>query len=217
MEPGTLYLATHRTAPDHNRFEGTAVSGDGTDVAPDAVALDRHWSVRAFDLADPLQVCVDLTDIRAVMQPEQLVLLRREGPGAPWIPLDSYLEERAEASYLCATNVATNAEIGIGGEDAVNPLPVEPGMPVLRPLTLETYPNPTREGSTVQLAVPANGVVTLEAFDVIGRRVTLLHEGPLPAGEHTFFFNAAQRPPGIYLLRARTAVGTVTGRLIVVR
>lgn len=48
---------------------------------------------------------------------------------------------------------------------------------------LSTYPNPVRERATIELAVKEAQEVTVAVYDVLGRRVTTLHAGPLPAEE----------------------------------
>ncbi len=39
-------------------------------------------------------------------------------------------------------------------------------------------------------------------FDLLGRRVAVLHDGPLTAAEHTFAFHASTLPAGVYVVRA---------------
>lgn len=58
------------------------------------------------------------------------------------------------------------------------------------------------------LDLPADAVVTLDVYDVAGRRVAALHDGPLAAGRHRFALApgaGVARPPasGVYFGRAR--------------
>jgi hypothetical protein len=69
---------------------------------------------------------------------------------------------------------------------------------------------------TVTLAAP--GTVTAAVYDVLGRRVALLHEGALEAGSHALRLNGAGLPSGRYLLRvAAEGRAPVTHRLVVAR
>lgn len=65
------------------------------------------------------------------------------------------------------------------------------------------FPNPFNPQTTFSLAVPTDQHVRVEVFDLLGRRVALLHDGPLAAGTpHRFAFEASRLPSGTYLLRA---------------
>ena len=77
-------------------------------------------------------------------------------------------------------------------------VPVEvPGVYQLSP----AYPNPFNPSTQLTLAVAREQHVRLSIFDVQGRLVTRLYEGPLAA--HTtfrFVFNAASQPSGLYVI-----------------
>jgi hypothetical protein len=49
----------------------------------------------------------------------------------------------------------------------------------------QNFPNPFNPATTVRYSVPESGQVRLDVFDVRGRLVTTLVNGPVPAGEHT--------------------------------
>lgn len=64
-------------------------------------------------------------------------------------------------------------------------------------------PNPFAAATSFALTMPEAGPVRVEVFDVLGRRVAVLHDGPLAAGvEHGFTFHAAALPAGVYVVRA---------------
>jgi hypothetical protein len=63
-------------------------------------------------------------------------------------------------------------------------------------------PNPTATTAafTVRLATPE--AVTVDLVDALGRRVAVLHDGPLSAGaDHRFVLSAAGYPAGVYIVR----------------
>ena len=65
------------------------------------------------------------------------------------------------------------------------------------------YPNPFNPETQFTLSVARAQHVRVEVYDVAGRRVALLHDGPLPAHEaHAFTFDAGRLPSGLYLYRA---------------
>ncbi len=82
---------------------------------------------------------------------------------------------------------------------------------------LTAYPNPARGASTLRLTLPSPQVATVAVYDLLGRRVAVLHDGPLAAGEHTLSFDAADLPSGVYLVRAAVGGEVTTRRITVVR
>ncbi|MDX1532391.1 MAG: T9SS type A sorting domain-containing protein, partial [Rhodothermales bacterium] len=79
------------------------------------------------------------------------------------------------------------------------------------------YPNPFRGRSTFTLAVVGAEAVTIAVFDGLGRRVAVLHEGPLPAGTHTFGLDGAALPAGVYVVRAVGETVTAARRVTLLR
>ena len=94
------------------------------------------------------------------------------------------------------------------------PLPVNTEEQPDRPsATLyPAYPNPFTEQTTLHFRLAAPGPVRLAVYDVLGRRVRVLHDDPLPAGEHRITWDgldeADERLAGsTYLLRLETPNG----------
>ena len=75
--------------------------------------------------------------------------------------------------------------------------------------------NPSPVGGSVTLTAPAAGDVTLELFDVVGRRVATLVDGPV-LGERTVRLSDALAA-GVYVLRLTTESGSLARTLTVVR
>ncbi len=76
-------------------------------------------------------------------------------------------------------------------------------------------PNPASSRSAFQLHLDRPQPVRVDVFDVLGRRVSTLYEGMLPAGVHPFALDVRRLPAGLYVVRARGAEAQVTRRLIV--
>jgi len=81
-------------------------------------------------------------------------------------------------------------------------------------------PNPLKPGAVVaiDLAVPAR--VTLDLYDVAGRRVRRLQDGTLSAGPHRLEWNGQDQsgralPRGVYILRLTWAGSTSTRKVVV--
>ncbi len=65
------------------------------------------------------------------------------------------------------------------------------------------YPNPFNPITTIRFALPSAERVTLDVYDVVGRRVARLIDARLPAGFHEARFNANRFASGMYLYRIR--------------
>ncbi len=81
-------------------------------------------------------------------------------------------------------------------------------------------PNPARESVRFEIGLPGAGEVTLEVFDLVGRRVRVIASGPHPAGPATVAWDLCDHAgvrvaPGLYVVRARAA-GDVAVRRVVV-
>lgn len=78
-------------------------------------------------------------------------------------------------------------------------------------------PNPARGSAHVALSLPQAGTVTVEVLDALGRRVLVVHDGPLGAGTHALALDTQALPAGVYLLRAEASGTQATRRLVVAR
>jgi hypothetical protein len=95
--------------------------------------------------------------------------------------------------------------------------PGEPG-PADAALALRPpAPNPARGAVrlTADLAAPAD--LRLEVFDVLGRRVAVVAEGPAPAGRSAWDWDAGGLPAGVYVVRLTAGEAVRTRRLTVAR
>jgi len=74
----------------------------------------------------------------------------------------------------------------------------------------------------VSFALPTSSQVTVEVYDMTGRRVRRLVEGHRGAGLHAFTWNGRDDrgrgvASGVYLVRAATADHAATKRAVLVR
>jgi photosystem II stability/assembly factor-like uncharacterized protein len=66
---------------------------------------------------------------------------------------------------------------------------------------LAIYPNPSSGAPTVALELADAADIRVAVYDILGRRVALLHDGPLHTGEHRFTFDGIDLPSGTYVVR----------------
>lgn len=65
----------------------------------------------------------------------------------------------------------------------------------------QNYPNPFNPGTVISYRLPMQSDVTLEVYDMIGRRVAVLENGMRSAGLHEVYFNASDLSSGMYIYR----------------
>lgn len=78
------------------------------------------------------------------------------------------------------------------------------------------YPNPATNHATMTVDLPSPDVISVSAYDVLGRRVATLAEGPYAAGSHSLRWRT-ELAPGVYFIRLDAGGRSVTRRVTVVR
>lgn len=79
------------------------------------------------------------------------------------------------------------------------------------------YPNPFNPATTIRFELPSAADVQLDVYDVMGRRVRTLYEGPLSSGAHSFAFDAQGLASGTYLARLVAAGTVVTTKMVLAK
>ncbi len=65
----------------------------------------------------------------------------------------------------------------------------------------QNYPDPFNPSTTISFDQPKSGAASLEIFNSLGQRISILYNGDLNAGKHVFNWNATDYPSGVYLYR----------------
>jgi len=177
--------------------------------APDA-GPDGEWGTDDDDYGnlrlDEGSPALGFGDLDLV--PEDEFDLDGDGVTGELLPFDLDSESRVQDG-----NVELGAYEGTG-----SPVSSEDGASVTGAIALAAaYPNPARGRSTLVLTLDSAERVEVAVYDVLGRRVARLHDGPLASGTHPFTVGDAALPAGLYLVRAASAAGTVTRRVTIVR
>ena len=103
-------------------------------------------------------------------------------------------------------------------QDSLDAPPVGPGGPAVA--LGWPAPNPARALARLELTLAEPGAARVEVFDLAGRRVRSLADGPFGAGTTPLGWDLADGSgrrvaAGVYLVRAVTVAATVTRRLVV--
>ncbi len=78
-------------------------------------------------------------------------------------------------------------------------------------------PNPVGDVASITFSLADSRQTRLEVYDALGRRVAVLADGLLPAGEHPVSWDASNVPNGTYLLRLTAGGESVTRSVAVAR
>jgi hypothetical protein len=65
----------------------------------------------------------------------------------------------------------------------------------------QNFPNPFFPVTSVPIDLPYPAYCRLVVYNLLGEEIALLHDGRLDSGSHSFHFNAAGLPPGVYTYR----------------
>ncbi len=98
-------------------------------------------------------------------------------------------------------------------------LPVElssPNVPVEFSLS-QNYPNPFNPSTKIVFTLKYPGYVTLEVFDVLGRKVKKLLGGYLNSGRHEVIFNAEELTSGVYFYQLKNNKNIIIKKMILLR
>jgi spore germination protein YaaH len=81
----------------------------------------------------------------------------------------------------------------------------------------QNYPNPFNPSTTIEFSVPSSEQVAVVVYDVLGREVARLVDGPLEGGVHRVIFDGTSLPSGSYYCTLRTPDQSQTRRMMLVR
>lgn len=77
------------------------------------------------------------------------------------------------------------------------------------------YPNPFSAHTSVRFQLDKSSLVSLDLFDVTGKKVRELTNKNYPSGEHILLFSKGQLEDGIYFLRLKTGGTVLTHKMII--
>ncbi len=107
---------------------------------------------------------------------------------------------------------------GSGGATVANGTEARSGTSIPEAYALDgAAPNPFRDEATVRFALPEPAEVTLTVYDLVGREVAHLAEGPREAGWHTARFDGRSLPSGVYVVRLTAGDFVGTSRVTLLR
>ncbi|MFO8028525.1 MAG: choice-of-anchor D domain-containing protein [Cyclonatronaceae bacterium] len=108
------------------------------------------------------------------------------------------------------------ANIRLGDEPDITSAELDSELPTRFGLD-QNYPNPFNPATSIAFQLPENSRVTLEVYDVIGRRVATLVDDNLNAGHHEVSFDGTRLASGVYVYRMQAGDFIQTRKLMLVK
>lgn len=114
--------------------------------------------------------------------------------------------------FMDERNSATFAprDIRLGVVDPSGNLPAEFGLH-------QNYPNPFNPTTTISFDISTRTQVTLQIFNILGRRVATLLEDELPAGQYKVAFDGSAWASGVYFYRLSAGDKKATRKMVLVK
>lgn len=84
-------------------------------------------------------------------------------------------------------------------------------------LELQNYPNPFNSSTTISFRISRPSHVRMEIYDVLGRRVATIVDGPHARGRHTAVWEPASVASGIYICRLQADSRSKVGRVVLMQ
>lgn len=81
----------------------------------------------------------------------------------------------------------------------------------------QNYPNPFNPSTKINYSIPAEGLVTLKVFNILGQEVASLVNDFKTAGAHTISFDASKLSSGIYLYKIDSNGFTQTKKMMLIK
>ncbi|TKJ36921.1 hypothetical protein CEE37_14500 [candidate division LCP-89 bacterium B3_LCP] len=108
--------------------------------------------------------------------------------------------------------------LGLYESDLTTGLQTDNTLHLVEEFELETpYPNPFNPATSITFTLPYRTIVDLDVYNVGGQQVAELVNAELTAGKHSFKFNAANLPSGLYFARLKTKTYTATEKMVLLK
>jgi probable HAF family extracellular repeat protein len=137
-------------------------------------------------------------------------------PGSDWI-LES-VSDINDAGQIVGTGEAPNGEthafllnpVTTDIDESVNNIPKSI-------LISQNYPNPFNAQTTIRYSLSETSNVSIEIYDILGRKLETLIQGERSFGEHQVIWNAKDASSGIYYYKIQAGDYSETKKMVLLR
>lgn len=81
----------------------------------------------------------------------------------------------------------------------------------------QNYPNPFNAQTIIEYSLSEPSMVTVDIFDILGRRIVRLVDGIMPAGKNQASWDASGQPSGIYFYRIKAGDKDETRKIVLLK
>lgn len=127
--------------------------------------------------------------------------------------LDSAVVLTASKSGYCPYQVHLATSIVLDADDDIDDRTEVPRGFAL----YQNFPNPANPTTTVAFELTQTDDITLELFNLLGQRITLITHEDLPAYYHELVLDLAGNPSGVYFYRLTTSEGSDVKKLMLLK
>jgi len=86
-----------------------------------------------------------------------------------------------------------------------------------KPYLLQNHPNPFNASTTIEFMLPEEADVELSVYNILGQRVAILVDGRMEAGKHSFIWDGAVAPSGVYFVKLNTGSKSETIKALLLK
>ena len=83
--------------------------------------------------------------------------------------------------------------------------------------TLSAFPNPFNASTTLHLNLAHASALSLDVFDLTGRKVDKVFSGTLSSGEHSLLWSCPTCASGIYLARLQSGKSVIEHKIVLLK
>ncbi len=189
-----------RGAPNRHESPGFVVIGTRA-IGGDAW-VDLHWTNPIWDAEYNASLAVRSFDHFPESPDDGDIVYQGDGqyvrdidlPAGQWIYYTVFARNNG-GEYSVPTYESRDS-VMLGGVGVIEDIELPDRISYLR-----SYPNPFNASTTLKYNLLQSSGVTIEIYNIIGRRVATIYEGFQDAGEHSVVWDASAFPSGVYFAR----------------
>ena len=126
---------------------------------------------------------------------------------SPALPVRKSLKSKSSNSRY---NIILTPAVSVSNEGPASHLPEHVHLE-------QNYPNPFNPSTQIAFGVPRAGLVSLEVYDLLGRKVSTLVNAHQAAGSYTVTFDASALSSGVYIYRLQVGNQTLFKKMTLIK